>query len=446
MRCRAHSLLKITLLFVAVLGLFTSPGLPGMQATNAVIIKIKDKASITGITAQYALTLADSVPELNRYLVSGDAANISKLGKDPNIQWIESNLSAEISERAMLNESTVALLDPSTVALLYGKGSLWDSQNPSNSLILRQAAFQKIGFDPSSPPPAAHMTVAVIDTGVDPLHPMLIGSVLPGRNFIDDRLSTDELMDLDPAARALLLQAGGRAGVNNTTVAVINPATVALLDPAVISMMNRKPTPYFGHGTLVSGLIHSIAPTASIMPLKVFDPSGIGTSFSIAKAIVYATAQGVDVINMSFSMQAGSSLVDEALQYAANQNIVLIASIGNQDLKVDKNYPSSYNKVVGVAATDLKDLKADFSNYGPAADVAAPGVALISPYPAGLYAVWSGTSASAALVSGEAAYILARKALKADDTTSRIRDRSDHLNTPPYQLGKGRISLRSVLK
>src|SRR6516164_5897857 len=149
MRRRAYSLLKITLLFVAVLGLFTSPGLPGMQATTAVIIKIKDKASITGITAQYALTLADSVPELNRYLVSGDAANISKLGKDPNIQWIESNLSAEISERAMLNESTVALLDPSTVALLYGKGSLWDSQNPSNSLILRQAAFQKIGFDPS---------------------------------------------------------------------------------------------------------------------------------------------------------------------------------------------------------------------------------------------------------------------------------------------------------
>jgi subtilisin family serine protease len=211
-------------------------------------------------------------------------------------------------------------------------------------------------------------------------------------------------------------------------------------------MMNSRPTPYFGHGTLVAGLIHSIAPTALIMPLKVFDPTGVGTSFRIAKAITYAATHGAQVINMSFSMQADSSLVDDALHYAAGHNIVLIASIGNQNLKVDKNYPSSYNKVVGVASTDLKDLKADFSNYGPAANVAAPGVALISAYPAGLYAVWSGTSASAALVSGEAAFIMSKRNAKADDASSRICDRSDHLNDPPYQLGKGRISLRNVLK
>ena len=446
MRGRTHSLLRVLLFSIVVLVSFTARELQSLQATNTVIIKIKDKANITNIAGQYSLTIVDSVPELNSYLVSGNALNIGKLGKDPNVMSIESDLAAEISEKAMLNESTVALLDPDTVALLDGGGPLWNSQNPSASSILKQAAFQKIGLDPSLPQPVTPIIVAVIDTGVDPLHPMLLGSVLPGKNFIDPRLSADELLDLDPATRALLLQAGGGAGTNGASVAVINPSTVALLDPSVISMMNSKPTPYFGHGTLVSGIIHSIAPTASIMPLKVFDPSGIGTSFRIAKAITYATAQGADVINMSFSMQSGSSLVDQALQYAASRNIVLIASIGNQDLRVDKNYPASYNKVIGVAATDAKDLKANFSNYGPAADVAAPGVALISPYPAGLYAVWSGTSASAALVSGEAAYIMIRKALKADDTSSRICDRSDHLNDPPYQLGKGRISLKSVLK
>jgi subtilisin family serine protease len=57
----------------------------------------------------------------------------------------------------------------------------------------------------------------------------------------------------------------------------------------------------------------------------------------------------------------------------------------------------------------LNDLKASFSNYGGAADVAAPGEALISPYPGGFYALWSGTSASAALVSGEASLIWSKK-------------------------------------
>jgi len=84
----------------------------------------------------------------------------------------------------------------------------------------------------------------------------------------------------------------------------------------------------------------------------------------------------------------------------------MIASIGNDNSKVSKNYPASFNTAIGIAATDLNDRKASFSNYGPAADVAAPGEALISAYPGGLYAAWSGTSAAAALVSGEAALLL----------------------------------------
>jgi subtilisin family serine protease len=446
MRSRPHSLLRVAIVTVAAaLALSRAPAFFSSPTTSTVIIEIKDRADIGALAAQYSLTVIDSVPELDSYLVTADTAILGKLLRDPNVQSVESNISAEISEKAILNESTVALLDPSTVALLDSQGGLWNSQNPSSSLILKQPAFQKIGLDPSVQP-GSSVTVAVIDTGIDPFHTMLIGSVIPGYNFINGSLDTNELMDLDPATRSMLLQAGGRVGLNDTTVAVINPSTVALLDPSVISMMNSKPTPYFGHGTLVASLIHSIAPTAQIMPLKVFDPSGVGTSFRIAKAITYAATHGAQVINMSFSMQAGASLVDDALRYAASHNIVLIASIGNQDLKVDKNYPSSYNKVVGVAATDLQDQKADFSNYGPAANVAAPGVGLLSAYPAGLYAVWSGTSASAAMVSGEAAYILSKRNAKADDASSRICDRSDHVNDPPYQLGKGRISLRNVLK
>src|SRR5262249_55824791 len=162
-------------------------------------------------------------------------------------------------------------------------------------------------------------------------------------NFIDERRGTDELQDLDPATAALLLQRGGRVASSDPTV-LLNPATVARLDPSVVSLMSMKPSLYFGHGTLVSGLIRIIAPTAYIIPLKVFDASGTGTSFRIAKAVVYAANQGARVINMSFSLESPSPLVDDALEFAAQQNVVLIASIGNSNTKTDKNYPASYSK------------------------------------------------------------------------------------------------------
>jgi hypothetical protein len=101
--------------------------------------------------------------------------------------------------------------------------------------------------------------------------------------------------------------------------------------------------------------------------------------------------------------------------------------------------------VIGVAATDVNDRKASFSNYGSPAQIAAPGEALISSYPASLYAAWSGTSAAAALVSGEAAFLLSQQPLTADQAASQIESKTDHLNDPPYQLGKGRIDLQSLM-
>lgn len=440
---RSNSLLRMqTVLAVLIAGFLIVPELLSIEATGTAIIEVKPQVDAASLFTRYGLIPLDSIPELNKYLVSGGAGNLQMLSKDSNVVSIEYDVLVEISERAILNESTVALLDPSTVALL-GQNDLWNVQQPIKSAILLQPALQKIGFDPADVQSGNPITVAVIDTGVDPLHEMLVGSTLPGQNFIDQRLSTDELLDLDPSTAALLLQAGGRAGSNDAVLAPVNPATATLLDPALIAMMNS--TPYFGHGTLVSGLIHAIAPTASILPLKAFDASGWGTSFRIAKAIVYAAAQGARVINMSFGLESSSVLVAQALQYAANRNVVLVASLGNNNSRVDQSYPSSYSNVIGVAATDLNDRKASFSNYGPAADIAAPGQALISPYPANLYAAWSGTSAAAALVSGAAAVLVSREALKADQVTNLIESKSDHLSDPTYQLGQGRIDLKSLL-
>jgi hypothetical protein len=93
---------------------------------------------------------------------------------------------------------------------------------------------------------------------------------------------------------------------------------------------------------------------AWIMPLKVFNATGRGTSFRIAKAIVYAVNSGASVINMSFGLEMYSDLVDDAVDYASRNEVILVASVGNTNSKVSKIYPAANNKVVGVAATRLE--------------------------------------------------------------------------------------------
>ena len=439
----SHSRLRTpVIIFLLVLALLMPTLGPAEHSARQAIIKVRSEAAAKDMADQYDISLVDSIPELSRYLVTGGPGDLAKLRKDGRVLSTEDNALVEISETAMLNESTVALLDPSTVALLDGQGKLWDYQHPGDSSMLRQPALQKIQFTPWNVVYGDSVTVAVIDTGVDPLHEMLLGSTLPGKNFIDERRNTDELMDLDPQTAALLLEAGGRTTLNGTVVSVLNPSTVALLDSALAKLLNGRPSLYFGHGTMVSSLIHALAPSARILPLKVFDMWGRATSFRIAKAVVFAATNGARVLNMSFSLDTQSPLVQDALTYA--KNTVLVASIGNDNSKVDKNYPASYGKVLGIAATDLNDRKTAFSNYGPVADVSAPGEGLISAYPGGLYAVWSGTSAASALVSGESALLLSRKDWKSDELIKRLIDSVDPLHDR-YDLGKGRINLKTAL-
>ncbi len=92
-------------------------------------------------------------------------------------------------------------------------------------------------------------------------------------------------------------------------------------------------------------------------------------------------------------------------ELAERRGVILVASVGNKNSLVSTTFPASHRAVPGVAATDREDRKARFSNYGTAVKVAAPGDALISTYPAGLYAGIGGTFFAAAVVSAEAALV-----------------------------------------
>jgi len=156
-----------------------------------------------------------------------------------------------------------------------------------------------------------------------------------------------------------------------------------------------------GHGTHVAGIIAATVNNGEgvaglswrgrIMPVKVLDSTGSGTTYSVAEGIIWATDHGADVINMSLGNYASAEFLHDAIRYAYDRGVVLVAASGNDNTD-QPGYPAAYPEVLAVAATDAGDNKAPYSNYGDYIDVAAPGDAIASTYPGNRYAALSGTS------------------------------------------------------
>jgi len=250
--------------------------------------------------------------------------------------------------------------------------------------------------------------VADIDTGVDPNHPALQGVLLTGYDFTRNHAGASELNDLTtsdfpayPPPACSSTTCPSPATVNQSTAAVLDQSTAAVLDGKVQYAA-------FGHGTMVMGVIHLVAPTAQLLPLKAFHSDGTGNLSDILRAIYYAVQNNASVINMSFDFKTPSQELTNALDYARQLNVVCAASAGN-DGQGPPNlvYPAALqNDVMGVAATRDTDARSSFSNYGNAIVwVAAPGEAIVTTYPFSTYSAGWGTSFSAPFVSGGAALL-----------------------------------------
>ncbi len=248
--------------------------------------------------------------------------------------------------------------------------------------------------------------VAIIDTGVDPNHPVLKASLVGGYDFTRNFPGIpNEMNDLTQSTAHILEQSTAHI-LEAQTAQVLNGSTLALLDQSTAHILEGTPLPSaFGHGTMVAGIVHLVAPTAKIMPLKAFNADGTTDLCLIIRAIYFATDHGAHAINMSFSFPDASSELRRAIDYAYQHGVLLVAASGNEGLTT-KRYPASFNNVVGVASTDLFDQKSAFSNWGSnVAYLAAPGEGIITTYPAGLYAAGWGTSFSAPFVAGAAALL-----------------------------------------
>ena len=367
------------------------------------------------------------------------------LRADADVKHFEPNATAIITETPAgpeLNQSTVAILDSlsNRVFTDYFGSSVWSryvSQPATATIRLGEAQQLANG---------AGVVVAVIDTGVDPGHPALAGSLVSGYDFTRDTTGTaSEWPDLEQSTVAILDQSTSPV-VDQSAPVSVNQSTVAILDQATAYNLDiTQLPPAFGHGTMVAGLVHLVAPTARIMPLKAFKADGTATLFDIERAIFYAVDHGAKVINMSFSMATASDEMTHAIDEASGHGVISLASAGNAGASV-LVYPAAFRNVLGIGSTSQADGRSNFTNYGDhLVKLAAPGEALITLYPGGRYAIVSGTSFSTGLVSGGAA--LLSQLVPAIDQRLAGRYFDDGAVKPAgLSLGDGRIDLYETLR
>lgn len=245
---------------------------------------------------------------------------------------------------------------------------------------------------------------------------------------------------------------------------------------------NNKPWDHDGHGTFVSGVIAAtwnngegiagINPKARIMVLKALNSFGHSRASYVAQAIVYAADHGARVINLSLGGQELTTVQKKAVEYAVARGVLLVVAAGNEGRELEGFGIAALPEVLTVGATDRDGQRAAFSNFGPAIDIMAPGVDIVSArarytdtlrdIPGATYAGGSayvgadkryymagGTSFSAPIVSGIASLLFARNpSLTAADVKRILLNSARDIETPGRDnlSGWGLVDASAALK
>jgi serine protease len=284
--------------------------------------------------------------------------------------------------------------------------------------------------------------VAVVDTGLDRAHEDIVGRIwrndgeIPGNGVDDDGYGyVDDVEGYD----------------------FIND--------------DGDPSDGHGHGTHVAGTIAAtgnngvgivgVAPSALIMPLKGLSDTGRGNSEALAKAIIYAADNGARVINNSWGGSGRSKLTADAVAYAHQKGVVVLAAAGNYSKNAESYSPAGLPQVITVAASDHRDAAASFSNWGPKIDITAPGVEILSLLAEGStsgensdkvvgtkYRRMSGTSMACPHAAGVAALLLAKHPnLTPEQVRYILRNSADDVGEKGWDIyaGHGRLDAQRAV-
>lgn len=373
-----------------------------------VVVKLRTGASISSVTDSGNYQVAGQFGRRPIYrLVIATSQSVSSA-----IDELQSNPSVEFAEPNYENETPEARRK--RVWAVGGSESSYASQWAASAMNLPAAQAAAISQNPTGAP----VRVAVLDTGIDAAHPVFMGKLIAGYDFVNN--------DADPSEEGSALDLG------------------------------------FGHGTHVAGLIALSAPEAKIMPLRVLDASGGGNVWVLSEAIFHAldpdgdptTDDGAHVINLSLGTNRPTRLLNSVVELATcsdddddeaeddysdagfdndrarcnlRSGAVVVSAAGNSGSATERHYPAAERAegAIAVTATKQNGSLASFANRGPWIEVAAPGNQIQSALPGGQWGTWSGTSMAAPLVAGVAALLKqANPDWKPADITQRMTERS----------------------
>lgn len=324
-----------------------------------------------------------------RWLLGGDAsvdAAVSRLAGEPAVKFAQPNHVRSLSP--LMAEEAAPDLSPKFRVL----------QTPSDPDYSKQWHLSRANFpEVWGVTKGKGITVAVIDSGVDPDHPDLKANLLP---MIDE--------------------------------------VVAMGNKDVLNQQSYNNKDGHGHGTHVCGIVGAVAnngvgisgaaPEVTILPIKVTTSTGDADDATISKGIVDAVDKGARVINLSIGGPEPSPILLDALNYAFNKNVAVVIAAGNDGRAV--NYPAAYAGVISVGAITPTEKIASYSSHGKQLVMVAPGggtpgrnegepiYSTTPTYPVYItmferktnnYGLLAGTSMAAPLVTATAALLLTQE-------------------------------------
>lgn len=353
-----------------------------------------------GAAERVVVTFAEGTTDAERTAVLGGSAGAAQAA-DTGISALSAGAAPPVAvlhaspaqQRALARDDRVLGVDedlPIRADAVVVEDPLWPHQNGVRRIRAHEVWHETTGDD---------LVIAVIDTGVDPKNRDLAGRVLPGYDFVNrDNDARDD-------------------NGHGTAVATIAAASSDTFGVAGVCWRCR------------------------LLPVKVLDADGKGFLSDAALGIAWAVEHDADIVNVSLGATGTMPVLDDALAAARKAGVLVVASAGNAGTSVAQ-WPAADPSVVGVAALDGSDRRADYSNHGPWVDVAAPGCNP-SGWLTNSTVNFCGTSSAAPLVSGSAALLASAR----DPTTAQIRAALGATAVPAGPgVGAGRIDVLGALR